>query len=586
MPRPITEIAAATPPLGAGAAITTRVNVRPWLAAAGVLFLAHVVYLNCVAEDAFIAFRFAKNLAGGHGLVWNIGEPPVEGYTDFLWVLLSAGAIRAGFDVIRFAQAAGVVAALATMWLVWRGAREHLELPAGAALVPVLLLAACGPFATWASSGMEMTLFTLLAFAGTFLVANEWRSRRPYAATAAAVVLACATLTRPEGGMIAAILLGVSIVAAMPDRRRLGAFAAASLVYAALVGVYFWWRYSRYGYLLPNTFYAKTGGGVDQVLRGGLLAFLFYMQFVVMPLVPFTLVAIWEYGLPRARPRLSGGAALLERSALGVFAALIVVAYTAYNIAVGGDYMAMHRFFVPVLPFLYLLFAIVAGLVYERKRSHAAGYRVLLAVTLAATFFPSTALERSFFFTPPQQHGDYRGVQTERWHVARLSTIGRFFDKYRRDSSESVATSAIGAIGYYADMRVLDMHGLVDTHIAHLPAPPDLGRRRPGHGREDLAYTLSLEPTYVMFSRDLTSTPIDLWRYVPEELRTLVDREYVSTSVWLDDPGNGESGYFTFFERRASAARRRAGRDQARGNPDPDAGTNTQQLRKAADAHP
>ena len=54
------------------------------------VFLFHVIYLNCAAEDAFITFRFAKNLANGHGLLWNIGESPVEGYTNFLWLLLSA----------------------------------------------------------------------------------------------------------------------------------------------------------------------------------------------------------------------------------------------------------------------------------------------------------------------------------------------------------------------------------------------------------------------------------------------------------------------------------------------------------------
>jgi hypothetical protein len=254
---------------------------------------------------------------------------------------------------------------------------------------------------------------------------------------------------------------------------------------------------------------------------------------------------------------------LLESSALTVFCALIVVAYTAYNIAVGGDYMAMHRFFVPVLPFIYLLFASIAYAVYGRihSSSNAAGYGVLVAITLAATFFPSTPLERSFFYTPPQQHGDYRGVQTERWHVSRLSVIGRYFNSYRRDYSESLATSAIGAIGYYADMRVLDIHGLVDVHIAHLPPPPDLGKQRPGHGREDLAYTLSLQPTYLMFSRDLTPKPIDLWRYVPEQLRGQVDRDYVHTAVWLTDEGNHEGGYFTFFERRESASRRPPTRD-------------------------
>ena len=50
-------------------------------AAVVALFLAHALYLAGVAEDAFISFRFARNLMDGHGLVWNPGEAPVEGYT-------------------------------------------------------------------------------------------------------------------------------------------------------------------------------------------------------------------------------------------------------------------------------------------------------------------------------------------------------------------------------------------------------------------------------------------------------------------------------------------------------------------------
>ena len=59
-----------------------------------------------------------------------------------------------------------------------------------------------------------------------------------------------------------------------------------------------------------------------------------------------------------------------------------------------------------------------------------------------------------------------------------------------------------------------------------------------------------------MFPRDLTKTPVEIWEDVPEALRDQMNREYVHRSVWLDDPVNGESGYFTFFERRTSAAAR------------------------------
>src|SRR5262245_34549479 len=45
-----------------------------------------------VTDDAYISFRYARNLAHGFGLRYNVTEnPPVEGYSNFLWTLLCAG---------------------------------------------------------------------------------------------------------------------------------------------------------------------------------------------------------------------------------------------------------------------------------------------------------------------------------------------------------------------------------------------------------------------------------------------------------------------------------------------------------------
>src|ERR1043165_1516945 len=41
-------------------------------------------------DDAMISMRYGRNLAEGHGLVWNPGQPPVEGYSNLLWTLWMA----------------------------------------------------------------------------------------------------------------------------------------------------------------------------------------------------------------------------------------------------------------------------------------------------------------------------------------------------------------------------------------------------------------------------------------------------------------------------------------------------------------
>jgi hypothetical protein len=81
--------------------ITTSVIVR--LAAAIVILSALALYLayihgTALVDDAYITLIYARSLAEGTGLTFTEGAR-VEGYTDFLWVLLGAGAIKAGAAV-------------------------------------------------------------------------------------------------------------------------------------------------------------------------------------------------------------------------------------------------------------------------------------------------------------------------------------------------------------------------------------------------------------------------------------------------------------------------------------------------------
>ena len=50
-------------------------------------FVVSGVRYFCLLDDAMISMTYARNLAAGHGLVWNAGEPPIEGITNLLWTL-------------------------------------------------------------------------------------------------------------------------------------------------------------------------------------------------------------------------------------------------------------------------------------------------------------------------------------------------------------------------------------------------------------------------------------------------------------------------------------------------------------------
>jgi hypothetical protein len=62
------------------------------LALAAVLHAVALFYIgHGFVDDSFIFFRYAENLASGHGFSWNVGEPPVEGHSSFLWLFPVSG---------------------------------------------------------------------------------------------------------------------------------------------------------------------------------------------------------------------------------------------------------------------------------------------------------------------------------------------------------------------------------------------------------------------------------------------------------------------------------------------------------------
>lgn len=115
--------------------------------------LAHQLLFSTLAEDAYISLRYSAQLLAGNGLVFNPGEQ-VEGYSNFVWVLLVASGGLVHDNLVEVARMIGVVSTLAavvlTAVLVRRTTGTAWAGPAAAALV-----ASAGPVAAYGPSGLE-----------------------------------------------------------------------------------------------------------------------------------------------------------------------------------------------------------------------------------------------------------------------------------------------------------------------------------------------------------------------------------------------------------------------------------------------
>jgi hypothetical protein len=525
-----------------------------------ILFILHAVILSVPAEDSFISFRFAKNLAEGYGLVWNIGESLVEGYSNFLWVIICTFGTIAGLDIILFAQFLGIAAGIFTIIYVYNISRK-IGFDQSTALLPCFLLAVSGPFATWASSGMETNLFTLFIVGSAYHTISFWKTGNRKPLNLSFLFCFLATLTRPEGFGIYLLLFLFHIVSYLKKERtgrKFKPLIEAALIYLVPFIIYFTWRYCYFGFLLPLTFYAKTGGTFHQWFRGIKYLAYFSLHFL-MPFLPMLLYLFWKRKELLKNKKISFSdwltKPLTSKSFSLIFCGVFCSAYTFYVILVGGDYMAMYRFLVPVLPFIYILLAAGFNLVKKSDEmlNNSSSAMILILIALSGTILQSTPLENVLFHKPGITHGQYQGVSIERWHSNRLTLIGKFFNEYKKSNNESIATDAIGAIAFYSDLKVYDFHGLVDPVIAGMQFE-DLGKGFPGHEKIDLLHTLSKQPTYFIFNRKFTNEPADYPSYSPEVNKVLKER-YLLVSKWLKDEQNNEEGYFTFLQRKDKSIR-------------------------------
>jgi arabinofuranosyltransferase len=210
-------------------------------------------------DDAYISFRYVRNLVDGHGLVFNRGEW-VEGYTNFLWVLELAGLwAGAGLPPDVVAPWLGVLATMLCVPLIVALGAGLRERPGRAeiAALSLVLWATNRSVAVWATSGLETRQFTLLVLLGWWTASLGIERRR--LTVVASLAFALAELTRPEALLVGPVVLGTAwLVRARrhgPDAR---AFAAAVVPFVAIVAAHLLWRHATYGDWLPNTYYAKT----------------------------------------------------------------------------------------------------------------------------------------------------------------------------------------------------------------------------------------------------------------------------------------------------------------------------------------
>ena len=469
------------------------------LAFAALVLVGHSLLYNFVTDDAYISFVYSRNLAQHGELSFNLGSP-VEGFTSFLWTVILGLGMKVGVLPELSSRVLGTACALVTLVVTFRLMEIALGRKTPWAVIPALLLACSSGYACWTSGGLETQLFTMLvviAIHGTVTAVET-----PRALAGVGIALALAAMTRPEGLLVAGIL-GVIHLSTLVSTRRAGGWRYELLAiggFLVLWAPWFVWRWQYYGYLWPNTYYVKASGRwLDkrhplEMLRGG-------GYYVWVWLTQTKLL----YALPVAVVGLIVGRRGTPRFALALTCTLLSISYLSYAVTVGGDFMGLHRFIMPV--FVTAAIAVTLGLEALAGWSGRPHVGVIAAALLVSGFALSQWNLTRRALRPDNLAADHGIIDTPAFLIVYTedrAAIGRAMAPCFRDDDFSIVGGA-GAQPYFGHMRAIDVFGLVSKRIAH--DEPRV-RARAGHTKFASDSLLAeYDPTFVFSCYQIHGTP-------------------------------------------------------------------------------
>lgn len=379
-------------------------------------------------DDPYISYRYAQNLAGGEGFVYNRGEY-VQSTTTPLFTLILALAALVTQDLPTAANIVGALCLAAgalCLGCIFLSDQQRL-----AALIVLVAYPAYPLLVN--TLGSEIPLFLLLCLL-SFYASLQQR----YNLTA--MCLALATLTRPEGALAA---VAVFIGAVWRYRMQVvePRFLCAAGLYASLISAWLLMSWMYFGNPLPVTLYAKQAQGALPIsvrYLPGLMAMV--SQSIPQPALWFAAVLAFI-----------GGICALKRK----HAVLLIVSWAVMHTLAYGA-LGVSRYFwyyAPVVTGLITAVAIGAEHAVQWVSRVAPRASKVIGALLLGAVVATMALSAVTI------------TQTSNRRTEIYRTAGEWL-RANTSADDSVGALEVGAVGYYAQRRIIDFAGLIQPDVA------------------------------------------------------------------------------------------------------------------------
>ncbi|MBM3124878.1 MAG: DUF2029 domain-containing protein [Chloroflexi bacterium] len=441
----------------------------------GSSFLVEEERFFTLVDDAMISMRYGRNLANGNGLVWNAGEPPIQGFTNPGWTFVMAfvhvfpiepSKVSLTIMLISLAILLGNILVTGSIAEYFNPGSNH------APALSMILTAFYFPLVFWSLRGMEVGLLVLLLNGALLLTLSE---RNP---CLVGLLLSLAVIVRLDA-CIGAVGIAVYSIARYRSRKALLPILGIAVTIAAIL----LFQKNYFGDMLPTTYYQKVAGyTIWERMQRGILAFIEFNLRDTLFLFLFSVLGLIHYRQSR-KPEL-----LLL---IGLF-----LAQCAYSISIGGDYAepetnSANRFITLGMPPLLMLFSLMADRLLtdlENARSKKPPSTRILIPTIAFGL-------ASLMIVSGEPWLDYaiNNAPLLKADIRRVK-IGLHIAKHTSPEA-MIAVHAAGQIPYYSQRRTIDLLGLNDPIVARGPA---MGEFYPGHNKWNYEYSIGeLKPDVI-----------------------------------------------------------------------------------------
>ena len=423
-----------------------------------ILLLFQLLFWNFIIDDAFITFRYAKNVYFHQQMVFNVGEIPVEGYSNFLWVLLMTVSFPLNIDPIVFSKLSGMIFCHLSVFILYKLAFLLNKSEKFSNFIIVFYVLTPN-IALWSVGGLETSLFSFLLLISVYFFIIDISKRKNNPIKISPLFFVLLSLTRHEGLIVFGLTWLFFTCLLFKNKKVSKLQKLCQLLYftgffAIIYAPYFFWRVSYYNNILPHTFSAKQGVFSLGLFLGRLG---FYIPLILL-LTPVFLLIGGNF-LKNSKLRFKNEEKLYLLLLILIFSILLLLI---------TSWMPGFRFTVPIIPLIYLLlpkslnFLTILG---RNYRNDIELWKNIKKITILVICVSNVLLIFTFY-----PFANAYGIGLRDCNIM----LGKWINENTSENA-SLAVWDVGALPFYSNIRTIDIYpySLQDLHVYNNPMDAD-----------------------------------------------------------------------------------------------------------------